>query len=195
MEFKSISFDKLLELTEVPGQFLEAILEGNNAKLPPAPYVRGYFIKVALALDLDAPALWQIYKRQTNFQSSGINDRLPHNRFAFKKIKKGKLIGVIVGLVILIFLASQASRFWGVPSVEIYNPVNEAVVRNPDIEISLKISPQDKLTINNEVVAVDSDGYFKKNFNLQPGINTFEFKVKRFLGKEIVVTKTVIYQE
>ena len=73
-------------------------------------------------------------------------------------------------------------------------PADGAIINNPIIKLSGKVSAGDKLIINGEEILPEENGRFEKDFSLQPGINTFEFEVKRFLGKEIKIIRQVIYQ-
>ena len=51
-----------------------------------------------------------------------------------------------------------------------------------------------KLTINEEEVFISQDGNFSKEYSLQPGLNTVEFKASRLLGKEVTIIKEIMYQ-
>ena len=89
----------------------------------------------------------------------------------------------------------RANEFLGIPQIEIAVPsINNAVVNTSSVKLSGKISPRDKLSINSQEIFTDSNGYFEQEFSLQPGLNTVEFKIKRFLGKETKVVRQIIYQ-
>ncbi len=194
MSAKGLNIEKLAQITDIPINYLNALYSGDFKKLPPAPYARGYINRIAEVLNIDTERIWQIYK--DNLKTSGEEDKLPLNRFALKKIKKRKFI--IIGLVvaILIYIGFQGGKFLGIPSIEISNPsADNAIVNNAMIDLRGKIDPQDKLTINGEDLSADENGYFEKNFSLEPGLNTIEFKVKRLLGKETKIARQVIYQQ
>ncbi len=200
LELRSLDVKKLSEMTDIPVHYLSAFSSGDPRKLPASPYVRGYLTKIADILKVDGNSLLEAYKQEILLwpaKSSGPEDKLPLNRFALKSKRKIAIIGASIAgiMVILIFLAFQFSGFLGNPKIEIINPVeNNIVVNNPIIKLAGITNPQDKLTINNEEVLAKSDGRFEKDFSLQSGPNAVEFKVKRFLGKEITVTKIITYQ-
>lgn len=190
---KGLNLEKLSDLTDIPKGFLFSLYNGDFKKLPPMPYVKGYIDKIAEVLETDGERIWQAYK--DNLRRSGEEDKLPINRFAFKKAKKGKVILFLIGIGILIILGFQGGKFIGVPQLEIYNPPIDSYLTDiPTINLRGKINPQDKLMINMEDISVDGDGYFEKNFSLEPGTNTIEFKVKKLLGKEVTIIRQVIYQ-
>jgi hypothetical protein len=171
-------------------------MQGDTKKLPAAPYVRGYLLKIGKILDFDGNELWEAYKKESGIKSSGPEDRLPSNRFAIKSINKKYIVIALIAIAIIGYLIWQAPRFLGKPPLSINYPFY-ATTTTPYSEISIvgKIDPRDKLTINDEEVLVDNDGNFSKNYQLQQDINTtFEIKTKRFLGKETIVVKQVIYQ-
>ncbi len=200
LELRSLDVKKLSEMTDIPVHYLSAFSSGDPRKLPASPYVRGYLTKIADILKVDGNSLLEAYKQEILLwpaKSSGPEDKLPLNRFALKSKRKIAIIGASIAgiMVILIFLAFQFSGFLGNPKIEITNPVeNNIVVNSPIIKLAGITNPQDKLTINNEEVLAKSDGRFEKDFSLQSGPNAVEFKVKRFLGKEITVTKIITYQ-
>lgn len=199
LELRNLNAEKLSELTDIPSHYLIALKNDDLEKLPSAPYVRGYLIKIADILRIEANPLLLAYKQEISLRplkTSGSLDKLPFNRFAFNYSRKKTIIvaGIIL-ILIAVYWFWQAPGFFGTPEIEIINPLTDNfVVGNSTIKLSGKASAKDKLIINNEEILIEENGGFEKDFSLQPGINTFEFKVKRFLGKEIKVIRQVIYQ-
>ncbi len=196
MDVKGIGVERLSEITDIPGRFIKAIIEGNISALPSSPYVRGYLIRIAEALSLNGHELWAIYKNGMGLKTSGEKDNLPHNRFAAKPFRKKNLIFIALAVIALIYLAFKVDRLLGVPPIDINNPPTDNMMVNAaSIDLRGDVDPQDKLTINGEEITTDKNGYFEKQFSLQPGINSIEFKVKRLLGKEVTIVRKVIYQQ
>ncbi len=192
---RNINLERLSQITNIPSRYLEAIQNLDTGKLPAAPYVRGYLKKIAAALNLNSAELWQLYEKELAPKSSGAFDKLPINRFAIQSLgKKGILVGLIV-LFALVYILINAGNLFGAPPLAITNPAAATLMAaEPVIVLEGKFDPKDKLTINDEERLGDAQGNFSIPFNLQPGLNTVEFKVKRFLGKETVITKQVLYQ-
>ena len=194
-ELRGLTFERLAQLSDVPERYLLAIRDGEFEKLPAAPYVRGYLIKLGEILNIDGEALWQVYKGEAPIKKSGPRDKLPANRFAIKSLNKKTVIAGIVLVIIAIYLVWRASIFLGAPSIEIINPaVNNYITKEPVLKLIGNINPGDKLIVNGEEVLVGASGRFEKEFQLQPGPNTFELIAKRFLGKETKLVRQVIYQ-
>ncbi|MBN2198149.1 helix-turn-helix domain-containing protein [Candidatus Wolfebacteria bacterium] len=196
---KNLDVKKLSENTDIPVYYLSALFKGDFSNLPAMVYVRGYLIKIAEILEIEKEFLLKAYKKEISLgplKTSGAYDKLPLNRYAFKPFyKKTVFIVLIILILIAGFLFWRAGDFFGTPKVEIISPiVDNIIVNNSSIKLMGKINPRDKLVINNEEILSEKDGRFEKEIILQEGINTVEFKVKRLLGKEIIIMRQVIYQ-
>ncbi|MEK7634506.1 MAG: helix-turn-helix domain-containing protein [Patescibacteria group bacterium] len=195
MSSRGFNIQKLSEITDIPEKYIINLIDENFSKLPPAPYTRGYLIKIAEVLGIDGRQLLELFKEGYAVKRENI-DYLPHNRFAIKSFNKKKVAIGIVLLFVIIYFIWRADDLIGVPEIKIISPVAETSIVNESIiklegEIKNKF---DKLTINGNEIFIEDGGKFSKDYNLQPGINEIEIKAKRFLGKEIKVVKEVIYQ-
>lgn len=199
LELRNLSVEKLSELIDIPAYYLIALKNDDLDKLPSAPYIRGYLIKIAEILKIDINLILTAYKREISLRplkTSGSSDKLPFNRFSFGHlVGKNIVIAGIILILISIYLIWRTSDFLGTPKIEIINPsADNFIINNNTIKLSGKVSAEDKLIVNGEEILIEENGGFEKDFSLQSGINTFEFKVKRFLGKEIKIIRQVIYQ-
>ncbi len=200
IELRGLDEKKLSELTDIPIHYLIALTNNDFTKLPAIPYVRGYLLKIAETLRIDANLLLKAYKQEVSFRQlkiSGPEDKLPSNRFTLK-ISHRKKNSIIIGIILILLVSYFVWRiddFLGTPKIQIITPsIDNLIVKTPSIKLSGEVNPRDKLTINGEEILVEKNGQFSKDFSLQPGINTIEFKAKRFLGKEVKVIRQVIYQ-
>lgn len=196
LKTKGLTVEKLAQITGVSDRFLESLIEEKFEDLPPPPYIRGYLIKIAEVLDLDGEGLWQEYLRDNNLiRRSGKGDQLPANRFVTSKLS-GKLI--LASLVVVIFIVYAVLRtplFSNRLGLELINLPNDTTFTN-DVTFNVlgKVNSAYKLTLNGERIYPDSNGDFEKTIPLQEGFNTLVFNVKKFLGKEQIVTKQIFYQ-
>ncbi len=188
------SAEKLSMAAGVPFLYIEAFFNGAANDLPAAPYIRGYLLQIADAIGADGNYLWQSYKQTYLVRGSGSTDRLPLNRFAKKTSLQTTPIILVSGFVFVAVVAIWGVGFLRAPRIIISAPENNLVASASSIILSGRVDNRDKLVINGEEVVSGNDGDFSKEFMLQDGVNTFEFKVKRFLGKETKVIRQVIYQ-
>lgn len=182
---------KLSEATDVPQRFIASLVGGDFSDLPSLPYIRGYLFKIAGVLEADPNVLWRAFRESADIRSSGHQDLLPVNRFSLRKVSSKKLWIVLVAIVLVGFLGLRLNSILGKPTLEVTLPetsVSQLIV------VEGKVSPGDTLTLNGEVIYPYEDGNFQKEVQLEPGLNTLEFKVKRRLGRETTVVKQVIYQ-
>ena len=195
MKAKSVSIEKLSQLTGISERFLEALVKEGSEKLPAAPYVRGYLGKIASVLNLDGDALWSEYSRQYVRPKSTKKMAMNESERKFEVLEKFVsprsliIIGAILGVGLVIWL--RGSAFIGRPTLSLEQFDDTTPVATSTFVIKGKIDPKNQLTINDEIVFPDDTGAFEKNFVLTPGFNTFHFKVKGILGKELDITKQV----
>lgn len=194
MEMKNLSPEKLAQITNIPERYISALQNMEIDKLPAAPYVRAYLKKIAGVLNLDYDELWTLYEQELPHKTSGLFDTLPANRFAIQRLDKKIWFAAFAALLLLVYITLNINIF-GTPSLEVTSPEEPFInVYESSVVLSGIINPKDKLTINGEEMPSDADGNFETSFNLQPGLNTIELKVKRFLGNETRVIRQVLYQ-
>lgn len=196
IELKGFNNKKLAELTGIPERYIEALAEGRDQVLPPAPYVRGYITKLSLVLDFDKESMWRLYQSDARIHRSGQADKLPSNRFAVRTIDKRWLIGGLVGLFLVFYLSTNVYQMFNAPDLRINFPATETLVwKQSAITLRGVVESVNTLTINGVEVYVSKDGKFEKDYGLQPGLNTIEFVAKKFLGQTTTVVRQVIYKE
>jgi len=194
LEQKNLNHDKLASITSIPRGYIIAIQNLELNMLPASPYVRGYLKKICEVLDLNFDNIWKIYEEELKHKTSGAFDKLPINRFAIHKINKKSVIGGIIAAVLIIFFISNFNNFFAKPYLNIENP-KEAITTTsePSINLMGAINPKDKLTINDREVVADAYGNFESIYDLQPGLNTINFKVKKILGKENLEIRQIMF--
>lgn len=193
---KNINLAKLAEITGVSERFLNALVKEEFEKLPPAPYVRSYLFKLAEILGLDGQKLWQEYQSRAQLKKSGVGDRLPLNRYQPRSLNKK--IFFLLALIILVcgFLFFRFHWFLTKPRLSFSGQLADTsglTVFVSPIKTEGQIEPGDQLFVNQEKIFIEKNGYFQKDVVLQPGLNLIQFQVKRFLGRETIVTRQVIY--
>lgn len=196
IETRGFSLEKLTEATNINKRYLAALLANDFKALPAAPYVRGYLSKIAEVMEADPEELQNAYAR-LELRTSGKNDLLPGNKFVIVKSKKGILTILVVLAVIVSFIIhwSIASR---TPEITVNIPEkieNQDYLTVGDMAFVIEgqADKKDTVFINSEPIPVDYKGFFSKEISLNDGINTFEIRVQRFLGKETTITRKIFY--
>lgn len=197
MKSKNMTVQRLSQATGVTENFLDNLIEEKYEKFPPAPYVRGYLIKIAKQLDLDGSQLWENYLKNSNIiRRSGERDKPPKNKFA-SSTKGGGILAIIIVLVILATIgAIRAGWFHSEPDIFLVNLSQGITITNSSFfTIEGSTSTGSRLAINNEKVYTDENGRFEKEVSLLPGLNIIEFEIKKFPGQTVSLTRQVYYEE
>ncbi|MEK7543121.1 MAG: helix-turn-helix domain-containing protein [Patescibacteria group bacterium] len=191
MRIKGMSIEKLAQATGISERYIRLLLEERFDKLPAAPYVHGYLIKIASALNIDGEELWSEYlKYNDSLNRSGEKDILPENRFVGINVNKKIIFFGALIFIIVLYIAFRIPSFLGGPNLIVFFD-NNAVVTEPSFTITGNSDPKNELTMNGEVLYSNKDGGFQKIVELSPGFNTFVFKTKTLIGKEETVVRQV----
>ena len=192
---KGLNFEKLSQISGIALKHLENLNAGNLSDLPPAPYLRGYFKKIGEILEFDGEKAWKEFRFANEIFTSGPKDSMPQNRFAKKSGSRKIWLLVGAAAVIVIVIALRLPSILGRPQVNIIYPNQDLTnVTNEQILVRGEIKGGDKLTINSEDVLISDDGSWQKSIFLQPGLNTIEFSVKKFLGRETNLIRQILYE-
>ncbi len=197
---RGITIDKLSILTNIPKRYLSAIIENDARNMPAAPYMKGYIAKIGTILEIDPQPMIDAYKKASP-KTSGKDDSLPQNRFV---TTQGRPKLPIIIIAIIVVSALYVGKYYilpgilGIPSIEINIPAfanGEAPLETYEQIFTIQgtINPRDSITISGELVPVSPEGLFAKEVLLHSGLNTFEIRVQRFLGREITVTRQIFY--
>ncbi|PIP29988.1 hypothetical protein COX26_01135 [Candidatus Jorgensenbacteria bacterium CG23_combo_of_CG06-09_8_20_14_all_54_14] len=194
LRMKGVSLERLSQLTGISDRFLELLVGEQYYKLPAAPYVRGYLIKIAEVLGLDGGELWREYLAESaGLRRAGASDTLPPNRFTITRFNWKIILWALLGVLILGYILLRIPALVDTYEFSV-NIADSLVVHEPAFTIKGTVNKNDQLTLNGEVLYPDSNGTFEKLVTLKDGWNTFEFKMKRFLGAGHMFTKQIFYQ-
>lgn len=191
---RGISLKRVSEASGIPINSLESLLYGNESKFPPAPYLRGYLVKLGRILDFDPDPWWKEFKDKQSLKAAGPGDKLPQNRFAIKTTSKYLWLA-IAALAVLGYLGFRFYPILGKPHLAVFYP-GESVsfVENEMLTVWGEVRGSDKIFVNHGEVAVGQDGRWQSAVQLQPGLNTIEITAQKFLGGETKILRQVIYE-
>lgn len=198
-EAKNLTRERVSVATGIPARFLEYLETGNYRKLPPDAYVFGYLARLAQMYGVDGPSLWESYKREKGEPiRSGASDRFPgmtqvedRNKHSVGKMRALFISAAVVA--VLLYVSWQVYAFVRPPEVTIVSPNTDITTNNPELTLSGSVRKYTALSINDEPILLDADGFFAKNVVLQEGANLFVFKVRTLLGSEATVMRRVAY--
>jgi cytoskeletal protein RodZ len=191
---RNMTLKKLSDLTGIAPSHIESLLRGDFDSMPSAPYFHGYLLRLGVVLEFDGEEWWLKLKREGVVKNSGEFDTLPQNRF-LKKAPPKYLWFIGAGILILIYIAFQAPRILGKPSLSISFPdANPYSTSSSTLTLTGSVSNADSITLNGDPVTIAKDGTWQKGVLLQNGPNTFQISAQKFLGGSTEITEQILYQ-
>lgn len=196
---RGISLKKLAEVTGIAPAHIESLLRGDYENMPSAPYFHGYLTHLGAVLDFDGEEWWVKLKKEGVIKNSGELDTMPRNRF-IKQSPPKYLWWIGAGVIVLIYLAFQAPRIFGKPTLAVSVPnANPYVTASSTLTLSGTVTGADSLSLVGadgelEPIIIATDGSWQKSVLLGVGPNPFQISAKKFLGGETSVTEQIVYQ-
>ena len=198
MKNRGMDIEKLAREADVPEHFIYFILEEKFEKLPAAPYLHGYILKIADVLEINGDKFWeQYFQKNQALKTSGRTDHLPKNRFAVSWLNKRVLIVVLVILAVVAYFLIRAFLSFNISRVLTIQNFNEEriVLTVPTYTIKGRVNPAYQLTINDSPVYPEDSGDFSTIINLEPGFNTIVFGIKGPLGRKDELVRQIYRTE
>ncbi|HMB17331.1 MAG TPA: helix-turn-helix transcriptional regulator [Candidatus Paceibacterota bacterium] len=197
MKAQGMNESQLADATGISERFIKLLIKNDLKKLPPAPYLHGYILKIAEVVDMDGEKVWRTYfKNNSNIRSSGNTDHLPKNRFSVSNINAKILFGIIIIIAVIAYFVIRS--FLGVDITRELNlegfGEEPVISQNASYNIKGNINPKYQLKINQQSVYPESDGDFTETINLSPGFNTVMFNIKGPLKREEKIAKEIYYK-
>jgi len=185
-EDAGISLSDISINTKVKREYLEKIEEGNYAELPFDVYVKGFLRSYAKYLNLNPEIVISQFNKEI-----GVRDNVKKYQEKSKEVDKFKIPSLIItpkmtsiflsSLVVLIgagYFYLEVNDFSKEPNLSLENSNFNEIVESSSLEIRGKTDFENKVTINNQPILVDSEGNFQEKIGLQNGLN--EITVEAF---------------
>lgn len=196
---QGLSLKDVSRATKIQPAFIMAIEKGEYHKISSPSYAQGFVKIYAQFLGLPTREVLALFRREFDTEKS--YKVLPENYtkkqdIVIKRKKVRFTLLLLFGLFLLggVFLLYQYRSAFFSPTLVIETP-SDAVQTTPEILVSGKTEPSATLTVNNEPVAIDAEGKFRKTVTVFPGKAKIIIRSVNRLGKETIVEKTVEVRE
>lgn len=191
-----MSLTEVSRATRIQVKYLEFLERGQYDKLPADVYVRGFLRSYARYLNVDEQTLVKLYDRERNIQENlGREKEVQTSVHSFSptSIVITSRSFVVLGIILLVFgsffyLYREFKSFAADPQLAILEPQNGALIEGSEVTVRGKTDKNAQVTLNDQEVFVDNDGFFLNTLFLQPGINTVLVRTRNRFGKEKSVT-------
>jgi len=182
---KNIALEKVQEAIKIQTKYLEILESGQYDQLPGDIYAKAWIKLYAEFLELDSKELLADYSIEKNISNKiEIIEKRGKKKKLFKfNILKPKFLKfffitlIITGL--LGYLGWELFNIISPPKVIILEPTNNSRTTENTLAIIGKTESEVELTINDEIILLDSEGNFNQNINLAIGLNNLQISAKK----------------
>ncbi len=182
-------------------EYLEAMEHGEWQNLPGEVYAKNFLKRYAVFLGLDeqrilkkfedekgSQVFWEDKTKETRF---GV---VPGQFLSWPKILKNMVMAAGV-LVVVFYLGAQVWTLLKPPSLKVLYPAENFVSQSGVAKILGRVESQSTVGVNGREVAVDKEGFFTIDINLNKGLNVIKLEAKKKNGRATVVYRTMIVEE
>jgi cytoskeletal protein RodZ len=190
---KKYSLSKLEEVTKIKKDFISALEKEDWKNLPEFPVLSGFVKSIAGALGASEKSLLALLRRDYPPKALSINPKPDvGDKFVWSpKLTFAVGVGIIMVLV-LGYLGIQYKKFISPPSLNVFEPKEEQVVKERRVKVTGKTDGDAIVKINNQPVLLDSEGNFEAEIEIFEGTNEIVVKAQSRAGKETVVRRKII---
>ncbi|MCL5795644.1 MAG: helix-turn-helix domain-containing protein [Patescibacteria group bacterium] len=172
---RNISLERAEQETKIRLKYISALEENNFSEFPAEVYAFGFLERYSNYLGLNTAELLANYKSEMKIHKlikKAAPSSSPFTLENWQKFKEKKsitlsgqtILAITVAIIIVSLLGYvwfQVKSFAAAPELEIKNPENEIVVSMDKIIIEGKTDSSASLSINNQPISIDPEGYFK----------------------------------
>ncbi|MFH1193651.1 MAG: helix-turn-helix domain-containing protein [bacterium] len=189
---RCVSLEKINRQTKIPIKYLKALEAGSIELLPDVLYIKNIIKKYLSFFNVDAkPYLAKLEITRSEKELSEKNISAKKMIVVPRLIKTIAIIALTAGFIF--YLGLKINNIFTPPKIAIFYPAeNETVSADNIIEVRGKTEPGASLFINNEQVALDKNGNFKKEIDLQKGLNIIKISGMRRYSRENAIWRNVI---
>lgn len=190
---KKFNLEQVEKETKVSMKYLVALEAGNFSNLPPDVYTIGFIRRYANFLQIDSEKMILKYQEELKiYRNYGIF-KIEQKKKAELQLKPQRskkwlkdpgfvvtpkfIMSTAVLLLVmgvLSYIWYQVRSFAAAPALDIYGPKIEEIVRDDKVKIFGQTDPTAYLTINNEFIAINTEGNFECEVKLEPGLNNVD---------------------
>jgi cytoskeletal protein RodZ len=193
------TLEEVAESTKIQIKYLEILEEGDYQKLPGDIYSKAWLKLYGDFLGLATNELLADYKIEKSISdklNKVSNPEVKTNNISPYSILKPKVlkflgIGLLI-LALLTYLAWEINNTISPPDIQIFEPSNNFRTTESSIIIKGQTKTEVQLTINNELVLLDEEGYFSQAVNLINGLNNLEISAKKKHSKHKIVEIVIL---
>ncbi len=182
--------------TGIDKKYLEYLEADDFYKLPGSTYTKGFLERYAEFLRLNPSKIIEKWRKEFSQNSGakipnilGVKNR-PHSIFDIKIY----FIGILI-LIMFLYIGFSVKRVLFTSDLEILNPPHDLVTTESSIIIIGRVDLGADVFINDQPIKQISEGNFKQEIKLSPGLNTIKVSAKKKYSKEKTIFRQIILEK
>lgn len=192
---KKLTLSDVEKAIRIKSSFLAAIERGEYAKLPSSAYAQGFVRNYAEYLGLPTRQILALFRREFDERKEYkvLPESLSKNEtLSGRHLRIQRRVLVVAALLLLLvgFLLYQFRFAIFNPPLTINSP-KESSVLSQNVVVTGSTDPNATVTINGQVVSLNTQGEFSKSIAAFDGPLTVVVKAKSRFGKETTVERHV----
>lgn len=179
-------------LTQIKLSYIESLESGNWERLPAEVYIKGFLKQLAEVYRVKESDLVDQFEKEQTF-SRKLPAASSQNLSQININPRTLIIATAVFLVVgaTVYVSSQVRSVLALPVLEVTEPASDINVSGRNIVVAGRTEAGASISINNQAVLVDRNGFFAENLVLSPGLNVIEVKSMNKFGKENVAIRKI----
>lgn len=202
-EKKGFSQETISNLTGIGVKYLNAFEENDFDSLPEGIYADKFLKTYADFLNVGGENLLLFPIVKTAANKKELRQLRFEKESRWKKIKKFILNPLFIKSILLFIIAvfgisylySIGYAITKPPKLDIFEPNNDIVINNYQIEIRGETNKEAKIFINDKEIFCSQKGDFSEILDLKKGVNIVKISAQKKYGKENVVYRKILVEE
>jgi cytoskeletal protein RodZ len=200
---RQASIEDVAQDLQISPFYLEALEQGDYARLPCLVYSRNFVKQYGLWLGLNISPLvtlfeeeWKLFEklqpvlldvpRREGVKSSDLWKLPRYARLA---------VASTIVLAVFGYLGLELYQLRQPPQLLVDSPAEEQMVTKQLVQVRGQTEPEAEISINNQTILSDVNGRFNENVALLPGVNVIEIQAKKKYSRENKVYRKIIVTE
>lgn len=196
---QKLTIEEVAKATKIRENFLSAIEKGDYYRLPSAAYAQGFVVNYAEFLGLPKKEILALFRRE--FEEDKVFKVLPDGlarkeEFSLNRLRLQQTMLVAVSALLLLigYVLFQYRYAIINPPLQVSIPLENQIVQK-DVQVRGKTDPNASITLNDEIISVESDGTFKKTITLFPGSTIIHIKAQNRFGNHTQIDRHIEIKE
>lgn len=199
-EKKSFSYQEVEKQTKIRAKYLEALESDQYDQLPSGTYAKGFIKNYGEFLNLPTKTLLAVFRRDFTENKQGqIIPRSMTNPLSDKKLiwtPQATMISGIVAVVVIFlgFLIFQYQSLFE-PKLEVTVPIENEILLGPTVTVAGIADPSSVVSVNDQLVVVESNGEFDTTLEFEPGRHTIVIETTNTRGYQNQIIRNIEVRE